>query len=113
MGTLIRGGTVVTASDVMSADVLIEGEVVTAIAHHIESQDHEVVDAGGCYLFPGGVDPHTHLDMPFGGTTTADDFRTGTMAAAFGGTTTIIDFALHSKGDTLQNAIRTWHHKAA
>ncbi|MCL6627158.1 MAG: amidohydrolase family protein, partial [Alicyclobacillus shizuokensis] len=112
MGTVIRGGTVVTATDTQEADILIEGEVVTAIARRIDTSGHQVVEAAGCYVFPGGVDPHTHLDMPFGGTVTADDFRTGTVAAAFGGTTTVIDFALHSKGDTLQNAIRTWHGKA-
>jgi dihydropyrimidinase len=112
MGTVIRGGTVVTASDVQEADVLIEGEVVTAVAKHIDAAGHQVIDATGCYVFPGGVDPHTHLDMPFGGTVTADDFRTGTIAAAFGGTTTVIDFALHTKGDTLANAVRTWHSKA-
>ncbi|WP_026962899.1 dihydropyrimidinase [Alicyclobacillus herbarius] len=112
MGTVIRGGTVVTATDIQDADVLIEGEVVTAIARHIDTASRQVIDATGCYVFPGGIDPHTHLDMPFGGTVTADDFRTGTIAAAFGGTTTVIDFALHNKGDTLHNAIRTWHGKA-
>ena len=112
MGLLIRGGTVVTASDIQNADVLIEGEKVTSIAAHIAPNGHEVIDAQGCYLFPGGVDPHTHLDMPFGGTVTADDFRTGTVAAAYGGTTTVIDFALHSKGQTLAHSLKTWHAKA-
>lgn len=112
MGTLIRGGTVVTASDVSRADVLMEHGVVTVLANDIATADHRVVDAKGCYLFPGGVDPHTHLDMPFGGTVTADDFRTGTIAAAFGGTTTVVDFALHQKGDTLANSLQTWHRKA-
>ena len=112
MGTLIRGGTVVTASDVSRADVLVEHGVVASLASDIEADGHRVVDAQGCYLFPGGVDPHTHLDMPFGGTVTADDFRTGTIAAAFGGTTTVVDFALHQKGDTLANSLRTWHRKA-
>ncbi len=112
MGTLIRGGTVVTASDVSRADVLMENGVVAVLANGIAPGDHRVVDAEGCYLFPGGIDPHTHLDMPFGGTVTADDFRTGTIAAAFGGTTTIVDFALHQKGDTLSNSLRTWHRKA-
>ncbi|MHB1682630.1 MAG: dihydropyrimidinase [Bacilli bacterium] len=112
MGTLIRGGTVVTASDVSRADVLMEHGVVTVLANDIATGDHRVVDAKGCYLFPGGVDPHTHLDMPFGGTVTADDFRTGTIAAAFGGTTTVVDFALHQKGDTLANSLQTWHRKA-
>jgi dihydropyrimidinase len=112
MGTLIRGGTIVTASDVMIADVLIENGTITHIGERILSIGHETIDATGCYLFPGGVDPHTHLDMPFGGTITADDFQTGTIAAAFGGTTTIVDFALHQKGDTLSNSLQTWHDKA-
>ena len=112
MGTLIRGGTVVTASDVSRADVLMEHGVVTVLANDIATGGHRVLDAKGCYLFPGGVDPHTHLDMPFGGTVTADDFRTGTIAAAFGGTTTVVDFALHQKGDTLANSLQTWHRKA-
>lgn len=112
MGTVIRGGTVVTATDTARADVLVEGEVVTAIAASIDAADHQVVDATGCYVMPGGVDPHTHLDMPFGGTVTADDFRTGTIAAAHGGTTTIVDFALHTKGTALADAVRTWHGKA-
>lgn len=112
MSILIKGGTVVTASDVFKADVLIEGEVITTIADYIPATGHQVVSAEGCYLFPGGIDPHTHLDMPFGGTVTADDFRTGTIAAAFGGTTTVIDFALHQKGTTLKDALRTWHAKA-
>jgi dihydropyrimidinase len=113
LGTLLRGGTVVTASDTVHADVLVEDEVVTTIARHIPPSDHTVVDVSGCYLFPGGIDPHTHLDMPFGGTVTIDDFESGTRAAAFGGTTSMIDFALHTKGDTLKNAIDTWHDKAS
>ncbi|MCL6547820.1 MAG: dihydropyrimidinase [Alicyclobacillus sp.] len=112
MGTLIRGGTVVTAVDRMRADVLLEDGIVTAVAASIPDAGHTVVDASGCYVIPGGVDPHTHLDMPFGGTVTADDFLTGTRAAAFGGTTTIVDFALHTKGDTLANAVRAWHRRA-
>ncbi len=112
MGTLIRGGTVVTSGGVTRADVLIENGVVTHIGERIMPIGHETIDAHGCYLFPGGIDPHTHLDMPFGGTVTADDFHTGTVAAAFGGTTTVIDFALHQKGDTLSNSLRRWHEKA-
>lgn len=112
MATLIRGGTVVTAADIVKADVLVEDGVVTAIAADIPTAGHQVIDASGCYLFPGGIDPHTHLDMPFGGTVTADDFRTGTIAAAFGGTTTVIDFALHGKGQSLHEVLRTWHGKA-
>ncbi|MHB8147863.1 MAG: dihydropyrimidinase [Vulcanimicrobiaceae bacterium] len=112
MGILIRGGTVVTATDRSRADVLIEGETIAMLAEKIDERGHEVIDATGHYVFPGGIDPHTHLDMPFGGTVTADDFETGTRAAALGGTTTIIDFALYTKGDSLHNALRTWHAKA-
>ncbi|QQE76313.1 dihydropyrimidinase [Brevibacillus composti] len=108
----IRGGTVVTAADTYQADVLIEGERVSAIGHHLPVEDAEVIDASGCYVLPGGIDPHTHLDMPFGGTVTADDFFTGTRAAAFGGTTSIVDFCLTKKGETLRSAIATWHEKA-
>ncbi|WP_134683854.1 dihydropyrimidinase [Brevibacillus migulae] len=108
----IRGGTVVTASDTYQADVLIDGETIVAIGQGLDGQDAEVIDASGLYVFPGGIDPHTHLDMPFGGTVSSDDFETGTRAAAFGGTTSIIDFCLTQKGKTLQEAIATWHEKA-
>ncbi|HTX57278.1 MAG TPA: dihydropyrimidinase [Candidatus Acidoferrales bacterium] len=112
MGTVIRGGTVVTATDTQRADVLIEGERITMLAESIPGNGHASIDATGTYVFPGGVDPHTHLDMPFGGTITADDFETGTRAALLGGTTTVVDFALHTRGDSLHNALRTWHGKA-
>jgi len=108
----IRGGTVVTASDTYQADVLIDGETIVAIGQGLDSQDAEVIDASGLYVFPGGIDPHTHLDMPFGGTVSSDDFETGTRAAAFGGTTSIIDFCMTQKGKSLQEAIATWHEKA-
>jgi dihydropyrimidinase len=113
LGTLIKGGTVVTAVDTYPGDVLIEGEQISAIGCTIPAEKHEVVDASDAYVFPGGIDPHTHLDMPFGGTVTADDFETGTRGAAMGGTTTIVDFALHTRGDSLLNAITTWREKAA
>lgn len=112
MKKLIRGGTVVTASDTYQADVLIEREKVVAIGERLDAQGAEVIDAAHCYLFPGGIDPHTHLSMPFGGTMTSDDFTTGTIAAAFGGTTSILDFCLSSKGQTLQEAIGIWHEKS-
>lgn len=108
----IRGGTVVTAADTYQADVLIEGERVVAIGHQLSVDSAEEIDATGCYVIPGGIDPHTHLDMPFGGTVTADDFFTGTRAAAFGGTTSIVDFCLTKKGESLKSAIATWHEKA-
>jgi dihydropyrimidinase len=112
MSKLIRGGTIVTAADTYQADILIRNEKIGAIGESLAAADAEVIDATGCYVFPGGIDPHTHLDMPFGGTVTADDFFTGTRAAAFGGTTSIIDFCLTNKGETLQSAIAAWHEKA-
>ena len=112
MKKIIKNGIIVTASDTYRADVCIENSIITQIGHNLSSSDAEVIDAKGCYLFPGGIDPHTHLDMPFGGTVTRDDFETGTMAAAFGGTTTIIDFCLTSKGNSLQSAVEKWHAKS-
>ncbi|ATF13930.1 dihydropyrimidinase [Brevibacillus brevis X23] len=108
----IRNGTVVTASDTYQADILIEGEKVVAIGSNLDGKDADVIDATGYYVFPGGIDPHTHLDMPFGGTVTSDNFYTGTKAAAFGGTTSIIDFCLTNKGEPLHSSISTWHEKA-
>ncbi|MFM1650997.1 dihydropyrimidinase [Brevibacillus sp. B_LB10_24] len=113
MKKVIQGGIVVTAADTFQADVLIQGEKVAAIGERLDTSGAEVIDAAGCYVFPGGVDPHTHFDMPFGGTVTADNFETGTRAAAFGGTTTVIDFCLTQKGRPLKEVIATWHEKAA
>jgi len=110
---LIKGGTIVPAADVYKADILIDGERIAAVGASLDAAGAEVVDAEGLYVFPGGIDPHTHLDMPFGGTTTKDDFESGTIAAAFGGTTTIIDFCLTQKGKPLSESVRTWHAKAA
>jgi len=112
MKKLIRNGTIVTATDIYKADILIEEGKVSAIGTNLKGSDLEIIDATGNYIFPGGIDPHTHLDMPFGGTVTKDDFETGTIAAAFGGTTTIIDFCLTSKEEPLQTAIEKWHEKA-
>ncbi|EIT86667.1 phenylhydantoinase [Fictibacillus macauensis ZFHKF-1] len=112
MKKLIKNGTIVTATDTYVADVLLEDGKIAVIGHHLPSEGVEVLDAEGCYIFPGGVDPHTHLEMPFGGTVSKDDFETGTIAAAFGGTTTIIDFCLTDKGVPLQNSIQTWHEKS-
>lgn len=112
MSKLIRGGTVVTASDTYQADILIQGERVVAIGEHLEADGAEIINVSGCYVFPGGIDPHTHLDMPFGGTVTADDFESGTRAAAYGGTTSIIDFCLSNKGQSLRDSIAIWHQKA-
>src|SRR6266571_1018489 len=111
--TVIRNGTVVTATDTCLADVGINGDKVTAIAAQVPTENAtRVVDAIGMLVIPGGIDVHTHLDMPFGGTTSADDFQTGTIAAAFGGTTTLIDFAIQYKGQSLRQAFDTWMKKA-
>ena len=112
MSVLIKNGRVITAVDDYFADIFIKNETVTLIGENLEIEADEVIDASGKYLFPGGLDPHTHLDMPFGGTTSADDFETGTRAAAHGGTTTLIDFAIQSKGHSTLEALDTWHAKA-
>jgi dihydropyrimidinase len=110
MRTLIAGGTVVTASDTYQADVLIEDEKIVGVGHGFEAD--QTIDATGKYVIPGGIDVHTHLDMPFGGTVSSDDFFTGHRAAAFGGTTTHIDFAIQPKGATLRETLDMWHAKA-
>ena len=110
MSTIIRGGTIVTASDTFAADLLIEGEQVAAIGKGL--QGDTVLDATGAYIIPGGIDVHTHLDMPFGGTCSSDDFFTGHRAAAFGGTTMHIDFSIQPKGATLRETIELWHARA-
>lgn len=110
---LIQNGVLVTAADTFEADILIENGKITQIGMGMVADDRtEIVDASGCYVIPGGIDPHTHLDMPFGGTVTADDFATGTAAAAFGGTTTILDFCLTQKGKPLTESLKEWHAKA-
>jgi dihydropyrimidinase len=112
MGTLIKNGTVVNAAGSQRADVLIEGEKIAQVAPNIPEANHQVVDATNLLVMPGGIDVHTHLDMPFGGTTSADDYTTGTQAAAIGGTTTVIDFALQNQKSTLQDALETWLKKS-
>src|SRR6478752_9695163 len=112
MSLLIRNGTVITASDMYRGDVYIEGERITTIGAELTMAADRVIDATGKYVLPGGIDVHTHLDMPFGGTTSADDFESGTIAAAFGGTTTVVDFAIQYKGQTLHHAWETWMKKA-
>ena len=112
MRTLIRGGTVVTAGDTVQADVLVDGETVSAIGRGLEVTADRVIDASDRYVMPGGIDAHTHLDMPFGGTFSADDFESGTAAAAWGGTTTIVDFAIQDFGESLQAGFERWMAKA-
>src|SRR5215813_259955 len=112
MTTLIRNGTVVTADATTRADILIEGERIKEVRAGIAPDGATVIDATGLNVIPGGIDCHTHLDMPFGGTNSADDFESGTVAAAHGGTTTLVDFAIQSKGSTLRAGLDTWHAKA-
>jgi len=112
MRTLIKNGTVVTATDQYRGDVLIEDEKISVIGASLDMHADTIIDAGGRYVLPGGIDVHTHLDMPFGGTTSADDFESGTIAAAFGGTTSIVDFAIQYRGQTLHHAWETWQKKA-
>src|SRR5579884_2913289 len=112
MRTLIKNGTIVTAVDQYTGDVLIEDERIAVIGTALDIAADKTIDASGKYVLPGGIDVHTHLDMPFGGATSADDFETGTRAAAFGGTTTLIDFAIQYKGQTLRTAFDAWMQKA-
>jgi dihydropyrimidinase len=112
--TLIKNGTVVTATDTYPADVaIVDGKIHSVGTNLPQENATRVFNAAGKYVMPGGIDVHTHLDMPFGGTTSADDFETGTRAAAYGGTTTLIDFAIQYKGQTLRTAFDTWMQKAA
>jgi dihydropyrimidinase len=116
MRTVIRNGRIVTAVDDYNADLLIEDGKIAMIAKSIDVDAginaDKVIDAKGRLVIPGGIDPHTHMDLPFGGTSSSDDFDTGTVAAAHGGTTTIIDFAVQYKGQSLQEAVDVWHGKA-
>ena len=108
MSILIKNGHVVTASEDYKADLYIEGEQIVAIGANLPYQADRVIDATDKIVFPGGIDPHVHLDMPFMGTYSSDNYETGTRAALFGGTTTVIDFILQTQGDSLYNALRSW-----
>ena len=112
MSLLIKNGRVITAVDDYMADIFIEKETISVIGKNLDMPADQVIDASGRLVIPGGIDPHTHLDMPFGGTVSADDFETGTKAAAHGGTTTLIDFAIQTKGSSTLEALDTWHQKA-
>ena len=112
MSILIKNGEVVTASESYNADIYIEGEKIIAIGQNLTYQANKVIDASDKLVFPGGIDPHVHLDMPFMGTFSSDDYETGTRAALHGGTTMVIDFILQTQGDTLNNALKTWQQKS-
>jgi dihydropyrimidinase len=121
MTILIKNGSVVSAQGTIQADVLIDGEKIAAViapgdttlGSSIEATVDRVIDATGKYVVPGGIDGHTHMEMPFGGTVASDTFETGTRAAAWGGTTTIIDFAVQKQGERVQDCLAAWHQKAA
>jgi dihydropyrimidinase len=112
MRTLITGGTVVTATDTYRADVLIDGEKIAAMGKDLKAAGAKRIDASRKYVIPGGIDVHTHMELPFGGTFASDDFHTGTVAAAFGGTTSIVDFAVQGFGEPLEKARDAWLRKA-
>jgi dihydropyrimidinase len=113
MGTLIKNGTIITAGDTIRADLLIKGEKISLIGLDVPEDNHKIFDAQDKYLLPGGIDVHTHLELPVSGTVSSDDFYTGTKAAAFGGTTSLIDFAIQPKGGTLKDGLALWHEKAS
>ncbi|HEX6279312.1 MAG TPA: amidohydrolase family protein, partial [Pyrinomonadaceae bacterium] len=112
MSCLIKNGRIVTAVDDYVADILIDGETISTIGKSLDNEANRVIDASGKLVIPGGIDPHTHMELPFGGTQSSDDFFTGTRAAAHGGTTTIIDFAVQYKGESMIEAVDNWHAKA-
>lgn len=112
MSTLIKNGRVITAEQDYLADVFMENGKIKIIGQNLDFKADTILDAKGKYVIPGGVDVHTHLDMPFGGTTSCDNFETGTIAAAFGGTTSIIDFATQARGTKMRDALDTWVKKA-
>jgi len=112
MNTLIKNGRIITAADDYLADIYIEGEKVHTIGKNLSMKADKTIDATNKLLIPGGIDPHVHMELPFGGTVSSDDFKSGTIAAAFGGTTTIIDFAIQSRGMTMTQAHEAWHAKS-
>lgn len=112
MSIIIKNGRIITAEQDYTADIFIENEQIILIGENLTNEADIVLDAKGKYVIPGGIDVHTHLDMPFGGTTSSDDFESGTKAAAFGGTTCIIDFAIQPKGSSMQEGLDIWMKKA-
>src|SRR6266576_1154635 len=108
MSLLIKNGRIITADADYVADVFIEGETVQAIGKNLPVKAGKEIDVSGKLVFPGGIDPHVHLDMPFMGTFSSDNYETGTRAALFGGTTTVIDFILQKQGNSLHSALDEW-----
>jgi dihydropyrimidinase len=111
MSVVIRDGRIITATDDYVADVYVEDETVAMIGRSLAVDADVVIDAAGKYVLPGAIDPHTHMEMPFGGTLSCDDFTSGTVSAAFGGTTTIVDFCMQQRGQSIPEALATWHEK--
>jgi dihydropyrimidinase len=111
MSVLIRDGRIIAACDDYVADVFVQDETITTIGRGLTVDADTVIDAAGKYVLPGAIDPHTHMEMPFGGTVSCDDFTSGTVSAAFGGTTTIVDFCMQQPGQTIPDALATWHEK--
>ncbi|MDH5366670.1 MAG: dihydropyrimidinase [Cyclobacteriaceae bacterium] len=112
MSTLIKNGRVITATDDYHADIFIENDTISVIGENLTMSADKVIDATDKLVLPGGIDPHVHLDMPFMGTYSSDDYETGTRAALHGGTTSVIEFILQTQGDTLHNALKTWQEKS-
>lgn len=112
MSILIKNGNIITVSESFTGDIFIEGETIVAIGKNLDYQADEVIDATGKLVFPGGIDPHVHLEMPFMGTFSSDTYETGTRAALFGGTTTVIDFVLQTQGHSLTEALNSWKGRA-
>ena len=108
MSILIKNGNIITATDNYVADIFIEGETIKAIGKNLSIKADKEIDASGKFIFPGGIDPHVHLDMPFMGTFSSDSYETGTRAALYGGTTMVIDFILQKQGNSLQDALKEW-----
>src|SRR6187402_1525278 len=112
MSVLIKNGRVITAADDSLTDIFIEGETIKTIGKNLHVAADEVIDAEGMLVFPGGIDPHVHLEMPFMGTFSSDTYETGTRAALYGGTTTVIDFILQTQGRSLKDALTEWQSRA-
>ncbi len=112
MSILIKNGRIFTAADDFTADIFIEGETISAIGKNLNASADQEIDAKGKYVFPGGIDPHVHLDLPFMGTFSSDNYETGTKAALYGGTTSIIDFAIQVQGNSLYSAVEEWNKKS-
>jgi len=112
MSILIKNGRIITAADDYHADIFIENDTISVIGDNLTMKADKVIDASGKLVLPGGIDPHVHLEMPFMGTHSSDDYETGTRAALHGGTTTVIEFILQTQGDTLHNALKTWQEKS-